>query len=46
MKKYPGLFRYFKKKDCPDKAEISLRLTSHTQIEKWRAWMKYNMAKK
>jgi len=36
MKKYPDLFRYNQKVNCPKEAEIQIRLTTENQIENWR----------
>lgn len=41
MEKYPGLFRYKVKAGCHPKAEIQVRLTSISQVERWRAMMRY-----
>lgn len=42
MKKYPQLFRYKKKKGCHPLAEIQVRFTDLTQVEKWRNWLTKN----
>lgn len=40
MRRYPGLFRYNKKKSMPDKSELIIRLTQQKQIEEWRKRMR------
>lgn len=36
MRKYPGLFRYKAKSGCHPKAEIQVRFTNLSQVNKWR----------
>lgn len=40
MKRYPGLFRYKVKTGCHPKAEIQVRFTSLSQVQKWQAFMR------
>lgn len=44
MQRFPGLFRYKVKTGCDPKAEIQVRFSNLTQVEKWRAFMRTRLS--